>query len=61
MRRPDRTPPERTEHVHHHIEDPGAQAVRTANRLGLIGLLLLAVFAYVLWSHPNYVPACAGS
>jgi hypothetical protein len=46
------------EPIHHHTEDPGDQTLRGLNRLGLVVALLVAAFAYFLWSHPNYEPVC---
>jgi hypothetical protein len=58
MRRPYRRPDE-VEPIHHHLEEPGDQAMMRVNLLGLFVALLVGAFAYFLWSHPNYVPACA--
>jgi hypothetical protein len=43
----------------HHLEEPDDQLLMRVNLLGLFVALLVAGFAYFLWSHPNYVPACA--
>jgi hypothetical protein len=38
--------------------EPRDPDLRRINLIGLGVLLLFAAFAYFLWSHPDYMPAC---